>query len=364
MKNNLASFLLVCFFSTCTLQAQLPQICSDNICTQDVEVGRAYSVPNTIFPQKNYSFFGATNFIYWEPIQENMELGVVSDISDPLDFFNGTIEPLDFDFQPGFQLAAGMNFATDGWDSVLQYTWLGGSDTVEKSLDPNNLNVSLHPFWQFATLLNPQYCYGKENWSFTLQFLDWDLGRKIKSSPNFSLRPFTGLRFSFIDQKVNVKYKNYNESLLSIWPDTSIEQKSDGWGVGPRIGSFFDWFLGHGVKLIARGEMDISYFLYTKLYSKQQSTDPDIIPRTRYISNETDKGTLRTHFDLGLGFGWGDYFFKNKWHFDLQAEYSFQLFMSQNVFRNYTNVETISKSISSNGDLYLQGLTFSFRFDY
>ena len=70
---------------------------------------------------------------------------------------------------------------------------------------------------------------------------------------------------------------------------------------------------------------------------------------------------VRSNTELALGLGWGMYPME-EFHFDVFAEYIFQQFEGQNV--NRTNVDSLSGSFSSPGNLSYHGLTFTAKVDF
>ncbi|MDE3046910.1 MAG: hypothetical protein KGI83_01020, partial [Verrucomicrobiota bacterium] len=84
-------------------------------------------------------------------------------------------------------------------------------------------------------------------------------------------------------------------------------------------------------------------------------------------TNQTKLGTLRSHMDLELGFGWGMYLDCNNWYIDLAAGYGFQVFYDQNMFRRYVESGTGAASANSlvpGGNLYVHGLTATATLDF
>ena len=294
-------------------------------------------------------------------MQENMSLGVVSNTTDFFDLVNGREVQLDFEYAPGFKVALGMNLNHDKWDTLLQYTWYRATSKVHKTLDPFNLNISLLPAWIIPSSLSPNFSYGSETWKLKLDLLDWDLARSYHVGKQLCFRPFVGIRGALIHQNVRVNYLNQNPSTLALFPNTYVTQTSHSWGVGPRIGLSSDWNLGRGFRIYSEGEMDILYTQYTHLKLTQTSTTAT---PNRYIVREHDASYLRTHLELNLGLGWETYFACNKYHIDLSADYGFQVFFDQNMFRNTVINYAVGKSISPNGDLFIQGLTATARFDF
>lgn len=319
-----------------------------------------YNAPCCIDVDQSYDLFLSGSFIYWQPRQENMELGIVSDLTDSNDIVNGKYVDLNFRYKPGFKVGLGMNFDYDQWDTFIEYTWFRSTETVRKNLNPNNTEIHLIPAWQFPAFLNPTYSSGSEKWKLRMDLIDWDLARNCFVGKKLCLRPFIGLRGAIIDQKVTVDYVNTTAAALLISPSTYVHQKSHSWGIGPRVGIGSNWNLGAGYRLFGNGEFDVLFTQYN-LRTVQAAIDSD---DSTYSLKQNNVNYLRTHVDLKLGLGWGSYFAKNKWHIDLAADYGFQVFFNQNMFRSVLSTDVVSKSILPNGNLYIQGLTATARFDF
>jgi hypothetical protein len=310
--------------------------------------------------KEGHDVFVTASFTYWQPTQENMKLGVVSNSEAPLDIVNGKEIDLNFKYKPGFKVGIGSNFCYGKWDTILQYTWFRGTEKVSKSLDLSNNNINLFPAWQIPNFLNPEYKYGSEKWKLRMDLIDWDLGRSFSAGTKLCLRPFVGLRGAIIDQKVDVSYVNTTASYLLIWPSTFVEQKSNSWGIGPRTGLTSNWKLGKGFRLYGTGEVDV---LFTQYDLKSEQTSA-VSFANRYLVKQNNANYLRTHLELDLGFGWGSYFASDKAHVDLSADYGFQVFFDQNMFRTFASAQAVGKSTLPNGNLYIQGLTATLRFDF
>lgn len=320
-----------------------------------------YNTSSRIDVCKNRDFFATGSFIYWQPIQEMMHLGVVSDNTNSLDFVNGHVVELDFKYKPGFKIGIGMNFDYDKWDTHLQYTWLRGSHHVHTSLDSSNIHVTLLPAWQIPDFLDPRYTFGSEEWKLHLDILEWSLARGYYVGEKLCFRPFFGARAAWIRQNLHVDYTNVIPSFLLIWPSTHISQNFNSWGVGPTAGVCTNWNIGHGCRLYGNGEIDILYTQYTHLKARQIS---DASGATHVTIRRKDANYLRTHLELTFGFGWGTYFANNKWHADLSADYGYQVFFDQNMFQFPQNAFAIGRLIAPNGNLYIHGLTTSLRVDF
>lgn len=321
----------------------------------------AYNTPVRLQICKPCDIFTTGSFIYWQPIQENMELGIVTDSTNTLDLVNGHVVNLDFEYKPGFKLGIGMNFDYDNWDTYLQYTWFQGSHRTQTTLNPANTSVTIIPAWQIPDFLNPHYATGSEKWKLTINLLDWDLARTYFVGTKLTFRPFFGARAAWIFQTVHADYINHNAGFLLFWPNTHISQNSHSWGVGPRAGICTNWKVGSGCRIYGSGEVDVLFTQYTHLKMRQTS---EVLSANRYTIRQKDANYLRTHLDLTLGFGWGTYILSNRQYIDLSADYGYQVFFDQNMFRNFVSAETVGKGISPNGNLYIHGLTATVRLDF
>lgn len=301
------------------------------------------------------------SFIYWQPIQENMQLGIVSNNTNPLDWVNGDVVHLDFAYKPGFQIDIGMNFDYDNWDTNLQYTWLRGTHHIHTTLDPTNSHITLLPAWQIPDFLFPQYTSGSEKWKLHLDILDFDLARNYFVGQKLTFRPFFGARAAWIFQNIHVDYIQGNLLFLSVWPTTHISQSSHSWGVGPRTGLSTNWDIGKQFRLYGNAEADVLFTQYTRIKCSQISDTTSI---NRYLIRQKDRNYLRTHLELKFGLGWGSYFANNQWHIDLSADYGYQVFFDQNMFPNFVIAPGVGKNISPNGNLYIHGLTTTMRLDF
>lgn len=175
-----------------SLNAQQKTCCKPLFQKEDLLPG--YNASSRIELQNCPDFFTTGSFIYWQPLQENMQLGVVSDNTNALDLINGYELPLGSEFKPGFKIGLGMNFHHDKWLSNIEYTWFYAHERASISLDPSNTAKAFYPAWQIPDFLNPQYSSASESWKLHMNLLDWDLAREYYVGTELCFRTFFGLR--------------------------------------------------------------------------------------------------------------------------------------------------------------------------
>jgi len=330
--------------------------------TQSMTPG--YNAPSHIDIKKERSevFSLSASFLYWQAMQDNMELGVVGDTTDSLNSIDGSFVDLDTDFKPGFKVAAAVNYMPDNWDFAVEYTRYHSTNHASKSLDSSNFLKALYPAWEMPSSSNPRYFSGSESWKLHLNYVDAEMGRSYYAGQKLIYRPFIAARAPWISQKLSATYK---QAVTDTAKNTTVTQSSRSWGIGPRAGIELDWRLGQAYKLYGTAGADIVYTQYTHYRYHQESTISGAVSsRSRFIYRQNNINTLRAHVDLALGLGWDRYFANDRSHVRLNADYGFQVFFNQNMFRNFVDDQSLAKSINPNGNLYVQGLTLSLNFDF
>lgn len=359
------------------LQAQQKRTCTPPKCQPSPPpVQSGYVTPAAIDLCEAWDVYASASFTYWQPMQENMELGIVSDNAGA-DFnvspfgINGYLVNPHASFKPGFKVGLGAQLNDDGWDTNVQYTWFRSTQETSTTLDSAAApSTVLYPTWTLTSVnafVYLSYYAATQKWRLNMDLLDWELGRSGYVGKQLSVRPFFAIRAAWIRQGIDVGYFHEN---LDLAPNADhfvlVSKTSHSWALGPRAGLNTNWMIGEGFRLYGNGAADLLFTRYTKLRSQQQSylsTGTPIAGQAKFV-DQNSLDCLRAHLDLEFGIGWGSYFCNNRCHADLSAGYNIQMFCHQNMFRHFTDSLEMGNSISTNGDLYLQGLTATARFDF
>ncbi len=367
-----------------------PEACPDPCCPPwPVPVlNAAYNFPAGIKTRCPWNVYFDAGFIYWQPLEDNLELGFINRNTAPFTTpflvtspLNAKSIKMDFDFKPGFKVGAGGKFNYDNWDVHAEYTWFHGTHHKHASVPISTTNSAQIfatqglPFSGQFTIAagsgttSNVFDSARADWNLKMDIADLDLGRWYYVGTQLTFRPAFGVRGAFIRQNYNVSYVNNTGFGLGYVDDQRIEKSSKSWAVGPEASLATDWMLGAGVRLFGNGEADILYTRYTKVSFREThsigptSTVSVVVPTTATV-RDSRVSTLRAHMDLEMGLGWGMYFNCNKWYFDVSAGYEFQIFWDQNMFRKFTDDVSWFNGIEPTGNLYIHGLTATVRFDF
>ncbi len=292
--------------------------------------------------------FITVDFIYWELLADQLDLGTINITSpSPQEFKVLKFKTV---YHPGFKVGVGTYFKKDDWDLFVQYTRLNKTETT--FFNPANKTGTFYTAWFLTSVgsfnLSNISTDIKAVWKMDLDKIDIELGRSYYLSKWLIVRPFISLSSHILDQR-------YELSLTTNQLYSSLT-KNDSWSIGPRFGISTNWILYKGFKLFGYGALSL---LFAENEIKGSGEENLII----YNVEKVDKYILRDVQELKLGIGWESYFTHDKWHIDITAAYEAQRYSHTNYMSYISQINTEGNEIKS-GDLYVHGLTLSARFDF
>jgi hypothetical protein len=310
----------------------------------------AHSYPARTEVRGSWDIWAKGSFLYWQALQDNMDIGLVSSSPTPLTTIGSTstVAHANDKYKMGFKVGLGVNLSHDNWETLAEYTWFHGeTNTFVDAGDQTLFPMQGYP-------VGTDFLTANQSWDLKMDFADLSLGRGYYSGTKLILTPFFGARGALIRQHLYTAYDGADTLTIA---DRTISQ-----GIGPRTGLNGKWCLGYGFKLTGDASGDILYTRYN--YQTTQTAAPLLGATTSEFSVEEKRNDfLRAHAALELGLGWGSYFDNHNWHVDLSASYGFQVFWDQNMVRSY-NGAGLSYSSVPNGNLYIHGLTANLKLDF
>ncbi len=368
-----------------------PQCCKPVTCCPPVcpiQLIPAYNHPAGIETRCSWDVWVDASFTYWQAIQDNMEVGIADSESFTLPVIdgaeadyglfltNGHVIDMGFKFKPGFKVGAGVKFDYDDWDAHAEYTWFRSkvhvhSNGPETNADqvgmifpivgaPSQNGPEVETGETFTTITSSAEVYSNvsSKWKCNMDIIDATMGRWYYVGTKLQFHPYSGARAQWIRQNFNTTYTNTNIFIADLDQTFSIKQRSHSWAIGPEVGLDMNWMMGQGFRLFSCVEADVLYTRYTKLRDTEQFHNPlDLTVPPVFKVTQRKVGRLRSHVDFEMGMGWGTYLDCNNWYLDLSAEYGFQVFFDQNMFRKFVTTEMLGNSFVPNGNLYIHGLT-------
>jgi len=349
------------------------------------------------------SFNAWSNFLYWQPLEDNLEPAGINKSLISLGFQGknaASVINMDFDYKPGFQLGFGANLDHGEVDVSGEYTWFCANQHLRKSgnqfypmqLDPGTLVAFLNGITNAAGGLGTAGIPAAplsfvQTWKLKMNLADLDLGSWRTRGKVLEAHPFIGLRAAWIDQFIDAAFTGNLLANGAILGHTGASVSTHSWAIGPRGGINTNWKIGKGFKFYWDAAGDLLYTNY-EWHGQSVAFVPtfgdSLVGPVNWESNVTQTSitTLRTHFDIDLGFRWGVCTCDRTFRFELSAGYQFQVFFDQNMFRHFTTmieevgtvngsalteligVVTTPVSSDPNGNLYIQGLKVGAEFAF
>ncbi|NGX28265.1 MAG: hypothetical protein K940chlam1_00440 [Candidatus Anoxychlamydiales bacterium] len=321
------------------------------ICSDDLPKGYLAPARIDVCGSKDYTIL---SFIYWEPLSNQLDLGTAN--LNNVNQFKVVRTKSSSDFKPGFKVGFGKYFSYDDWELYTQYTFL--HMTKRSSFDPSSFFGEFYTSWFF---LNSNYDLPTitsnidNTWKMHLDKIDLELARPFYVGSKVIFRPYLGGSLHFFDQKYGLSLTTVSMQFVSI--------KSISWALGPRFGLNMQYFLPKNFRIFGNGAINLMYSSNkTKGLGSEQINDYNLIDDKKYI--------LRDVQEIIIGFGWGKYSAKKNWYYDLILAYEAQKYSQTNFMSRYA--QTFSVEVAGNvstvlvkpGDLFLHGLTTSFRLDF
>ncbi len=250
-------------------------------------------------PLRGHGFIGA-DLLYWRAFQDGLDICIPTDVSDTvlsdgriISTFEGRGKDLNFEWNPGFRIGAGYEFACSNWD--VGALWTHFNSKAHRSLCNEN----------------------RLRWHINLDVIDLLVAYQSDFNSCFSLRPYFGIRLARIDQKLRLgelidsrTFARESEDLFG----TDNKQKFK--GVGPLIGLEVDLQVACGFSFYVNG--DVSWLYGSNHVRLTNSTATIDVFDFCNIKNKTNS-TLMTA-DASFGIRWQRCFCADK-QFVLQLGY-------------------------------------------
>lgn len=345
------------------------------------------------------NWFANADLLLWRACEEGLGYGVEynkcfgdSDDNSCEPFAqttNAKVKNLHPEWDFGFRLGLGYNFACDGWDLTGSWTHFHTQQhsKSESFFAPDSAtNGSDNFFVPFGIAFDDESFpdRAKANWSLRLNFIDLELGREFCVSKCFSLRPFVGLRYARIDQKFDLSadanrgccddYSDYDND--SVVFQNFSDNRSQFWGVGVRGGLESEWNLGCGFSIYGQTALSALYGQF-KVHHHGGAVDFESFDDSFDVHQKDEYCSCKAIADFALGARWKQFYCADTVAVTIQLAWEQHHLWGQNrfetgviaqneVFDTGSNSEdfTFKSPQTNNGDLCVSGFTLSAKVDF
>jgi hypothetical protein len=297
------------------------------------------------------------DFIWWKTNISGMEYATSGVVDTGFVFVplgqstkKGRVAQPNFDFEPGFKIGAGLDFAYDGWDLYANYTWLNG-DTERNSISARRGRgaTTLIPIVDaFGFFIISNVIKARSEWRQHFNVVDLELGRNFFISRRLTLRPHFGLKSAWLSEKFVLRYANSESTFLG-----EQNRRQTLWGIGTRAGLNTVWHFSRNWGLY--GDLAATA-LWSDFHVKTRDRETDvsltISPRT--LNTKQIITEVIPIFETGLGLTYMAWFNQDECLLQISAGWEQQVWLGYNHFIDFNRT----------GNLSVHGLTIKVGFAF
>jgi hypothetical protein len=314
-----------------------------------------------------YNFFVTADLLYWNYHVDGVPYCIESRSTAGNRIVDGTVENAHFDWDWGFKVGLGYNMAHDGWDVYLNWTRFHPEKSRRAESAPSGgamgtlFTTQVAPDGTGSVAAPEVVNHADVSYRMRMDLVDLELGREFFVSKHLTLRPFVGLRYARIDQKLDVDYKG--GETLGATRKWEIDLKNNFWGLGLRTGLNSQWGFGGGWSIY--GDIGIS-LLYGVFHIDNDQEDEPVLSGlgTDVIDVGNSWRTTKAVTDLALGLRWDHLFDGDRYAIGIQAGWEHHMFFEQNQMMRFVDDVYMGQFVANQGDLSTQGWTLEVRFDF
>lgn len=314
----------------------------------------------------DFSIYTMIDFLYWQAKENGLEYALIN--TAPANNLDAKILKPDFDFDPGVRVYLGFKIPHDSWDLSLSYTHLKStSNNFKEASLITSLGIGLIPVWIHpANGAGVRYAQASAKWHLHFNVIDGLLSREFCVGKALSFKPRCGLKNAYIKQQYNLAYTPGGQTN-SIFRGTTTELKNSAFCIGPAIGFDSRWNLGRYLSLFFNfaGSLLYTHFELSRSEIDLFSQTPFIRANAAKISQEFWSYKPQAQIQAGINLGWCRKGRKNHSRYmGISIAYEGQYWWKQNQFIRFIDINMKGDVISTQADLYFQGLTADFRIDF
>ncbi|MEN9344211.1 MAG: hypothetical protein RLZZ453_998 [Chlamydiota bacterium] len=302
------------------------------------------------------------SLLYWNANENGLSVAIKAPIANDSSNYleNSILKNLSGKWNWGFRVGLGYNTMHDGWD--LRMPWTRFTDTGHR-----NLNTATAQF--FPTQAMPSFISDLESatesatsvgayWGLNINVLDLDLGREFFVSKWLTLRPHGGLRTNWIHQNMHIFYGNLGAVTFPQTPNVNVTMSDHWWGLGIEGGLDTQWGFGGGWSVFGNIAAAVLYGLH------EIENENNLVDGSVFATFSDSYHITHPMLDFTLGLRWDHLFCQDRFHIGFDLGWEHHLFLSQNQFPVFLDDVSPGAFVANQGDLTLQGWTFSVRFDF
>jgi hypothetical protein len=336
------------FKNKCDKEIDTKPFCCDQMQSLTESMQEGYNAPYKLKLCDPKDFFFSVSFIYWQPIQEDLNPSV----DDPFTAsqINGRYISLEYEFKPSFKALIGHNLDCDNLKILLQYTRLNMNTTTSANKQDG---FDLTNEWILSFSAGSNISKVTNKWNLDFNILDFELSRAFYNGKILTMDFIYGFKSGIINQKL-FSTANFPDPL-------NAQTQSDSYLIGPRAGIDSNFIFLKHYRFFTNIKTSILYQKFHKVSYKEEDENDTSLILLDYSSKFKD---INLAMESAIGFAVGKYFYDKTFFLDASLAYEAQIYFDQNKIGFYLSSLAGSFRMPKANNLNLHGLTLTFKFDF
>lgn len=309
--------------------------------------------PSNFQVEEGCDLFLFGDYLYWVAKEDGLYFAQTGFQNPPPGgdvTFKGKLKKIQPTWSSGARMGAGLSFPKNGYEIALDWTWF--ATNIHTSSNPSS--DLLLPLWSepdfnpFAGALK-----AKALWNLNLNVFDLTWGRSSWFGEHLSIKPFFGLRATWLEQNLKTHY------IYDTSPTTfeHLRARSNFCGGGMRAGIDARFYFPFDFNIYGKASGSL---LYGKSNAHLNTTEDTLtIARTK---DHFTKGISSA--ELGLGLSWDHHIAKERLHIEFHIGWESNLWFGINQMNHFLNQLHTGSFFKEHSNLSTQGLVAGGRFDF
>ncbi len=308
-------------------------------------------------PFLRQGFFLTADFLYWIAHEEGLEYATTGVIgtAQTSSVAQGSAQKLNFKWKPGFRVGLGWTLPNSYWDLSANWTWYHSTAKGSATSSTTTVN-SLWPSLLAPVLSTEQGALSSAsaNWRLCYNTIDFELGRSFYPNKHLAVRPHSGVRAAWINQRYSNVYNFAPAAASTVTRSLRNNYQAAGFKVG--VDSL--WSCNRYWGIFANSSMSLLGGNFSV-----RETDFASVPLSGIAENAIsvrDKlFSVVPVFETAMGFHLTLAPNNRHYWFDLNAGWEYLVWFDQNQMALFTDSTANGTFIRERANLHLMGFTLN-----
>jgi hypothetical protein len=302
--------------------------------------------------------FLTSELLYWTTKEKGLEYGMrYFPNNSPIFGLFGKISRINPEFHLGYRNGIKHEIDNSRWDLNLVWTSYANSTDDRARVAPGQNFAVFFPNHAADPIGIANQSGANAHWHLDFNSVDFEVGYNLGWKSRFGIRPFAGVKYAKIEQKIRIDYLavvNINNFFGNIF--TRDHYTSHNYGL--RFGANSQLDLGSGFKVFINAAVATLWNSFDLMHNENPQGS-----RKTSVYHESFQD-LNPEFEVAAGIGWHAFFKEKQYFLDLKLGWEQQTWISQHQVFKQVSIHGPDQIDTQEHNMSFAGPTFSATFGF